>query len=95
MDRMTRPPVTVLPDSAEIPRENLLDVPPTYFTREVTAEQPYYWSPLQSASPPAGSFRAGTKVVLLSRGRGGLCRVADSQGLAVMTPFAGLKPIAG
>lgn len=95
MDRMTRPPVTVLPDSAGIPPENLLDAPPTHFTHEVAAEQPYYWSPAQSASPPAGTFAVGTKVALLARGRGRLCRVADSQGLAVMTPFAGLKPITG
>jgi len=93
VDRMRRPKATVLPDSALVPERNLLHTPPNRFTHEVKAEQPYYYSSPNQATPADGTFPAGTKVVLLAHDGGAVCYVADARGLYVATAFKGLRPI--
>lgn len=92
MDHIQRPQAIVLSDSALVPDRNL-QPPPTEFTHEVVASQPYYYIGPQQASPPEGSFPAGTKVKLHIRGEGSMCEVVDARGLCVTTSFAGLRPI--
>ena len=89
MDRMRRPKATVLPDSALVPEKNL-QPPPTEFSHEVIADQPYYYSSPQQATSPDGMFPAGTKVKLLAHNGGPMCRVVDARGLCVWTAFSGL-----
>ena len=90
MDRMRRPKATVLPDSALVPEKNL-QPPPTEFSHEVIAHQPYYYSSPQQATSPDGMFPAGTKVKLLAHNGGPMCRVVDARGLCVWTAFSGLR----
>jgi hypothetical protein len=92
MDRMRRPKATILPDSALVPEKNL-QPPPTEFTHEVIADQPYYYSSPQQATPPDGTFPAGTKVKLLAHDRGPMCQVLDARGLCVTTACSGLRPL--
>jgi hypothetical protein len=92
MDRMRRPKATVLPDSALVPEKNL-QPPPTEFTHEVIADQPYYYSSPQQATPPDGTFSAGTKVKLLAHDGGHMCQVVDARGLCAMTAWSGLRPL--
>lgn len=92
MDHMKRPKATVLPDSALVPENNLVTPPPKQFTHVVKAEQPYYYTGPQQASPPEGIFEVGTKLVLTSR-EGAYCHVVDARGLHVSTAFDGLEPI--
>ncbi len=94
MDHMLRPKATVLPESAMVPDRNILQPPPTQFTHEIIAEQPYYFTSPQQAAPPEGKFPAGTKLLLLSHGKGPMCEVADGQGLRVATAFDGLRSLA-
>jgi hypothetical protein len=93
VDHMMRPKATVLPDSALVPERNLIQPPPNQFTHEIKAEQPYYYIGPQQAAPPDGKFPAGTKVVLISRDDGDVCRVADGQGLYAATAFGGLRSL--
>jgi hypothetical protein len=88
---MLRPKASVLPDSAQLPGRNLIQPPPNQFTHEVRAEQPYYYDGPHQDAPPEGTFRAGTKVVLLEHDGGPVCRVADGRGLYVATAFDGLR----
>jgi len=93
MDRMIRPKMEVLPASAQVPERNLLVPPPNRFSHELTADQPYYYTAAQQASPPHGEFPAGTKVLLVHDG-GEVCWVADGRGLYVATARAGLRVLA-
>jgi hypothetical protein len=93
MDHMQRPKATVLPDSAMVPKRNL-QPPPTHFTHEVIAEQPYYYIGPRQADPPEGMFAAGAKVKLLSDDGGPVCHVVDARGLRVATACSGLRPLA-
>ena len=83
--RIIRPKAVVLPDSA------LLSQP---FTHEVIAGQPYYHVKPAAAARPDGVFAAGTRLRLVERGRGPICRVADQRGTPYYTAFAGLRPLA-
>jgi hypothetical protein len=90
MPRMLRPKATVLPDSALVPSANLKP-PPKRFTHEVVAEQPFHYA--AGDCPPDGHLARGTRLLLLERGEGPLCRVQDRNGLCVMTAFAGLRAL--
>lgn len=92
MDRMLRPKATVLPESAVVPEQNLVQ-PPTEFTHEVIAEQPYYYGAPQQSAPPDGKFSAGTKVKLSVHKSGPYCEVIDGRGLRVTTALKGLRPL--
>ena len=92
MDRMIRPKATVLPESALVPDNKIIELPPNQFTYEVVAEQPYYYNAPDQAAPQEGKFAAGTKVVLLKHDGGAVCQVVDGQGLVVATAFDGLRP---
>ncbi len=91
MDKIIRPKAAVLPESALVPEQNILQPPPKQFTHEVVAEQPYYYVGPQHSTPPQGNFAAGTPVVLLTHDGGPLCRVADGRGLSVFTACNGLR----
>ncbi len=93
MDHMRRPKASVLADSAIVPERNLQS-PPTHFTHEVIAEQPYYYIGPEQAAPPEGTFAAGIKVKLCAHDRGPTCQVVDARGLRVTTAFGGLRPLA-
>ena len=93
MDRITRPKPQVLPDSALVPKANLLDPPPTHFTHQVARKQPYFYIGPNQDAPPEGSFPAGAKVLLLTHDGGPMCRVADARGVCAMTAFSGLRPL--
>ena len=93
MDRITRPKAEVLPDSALVPKANLLDPPPTDFTHEVARKQPYFYIGPKQDAPPEGNFPAGAKVLLLTHDGGPMCRVADDRGVCAMTAFSGLRPL--
>ena len=93
VDHMLRPKAMVLPESALVPDRNIIQPPPTQFTHEVIAEQPYYYIDPHQAAPPEGMFPAGTTVVLLTHDGGPVCQVVDSRGLRVATAFGGLRPI--
>ena len=93
MGTFLRPKAKVLPASAMLPEANRLERPPARFTHKVKAAQPYFYD--ESAARPAdGRFAAGTKVALLDRGQGPLCRVADARGLSVYTARDGLAALA-
>lgn len=89
MGEFLRPKASVLPDSAVIPPRNLLQPPPNRFTHLVRADQPYYYE-ADASGGAAGTFMAGTPVLLLSHDGGALCHVADARGLFVATRFDGL-----
>jgi hypothetical protein len=93
MDRMLRPKATVLPESAVVPERNLVHPPPTEFTHEVIAEQPFYYNGPEQGALPEGKFPAGTKVKLSTHHGGPYCEVVDGQGLRVTTAFKGLRPL--
>ena len=93
MDHMLRPKATVLPESALVPDRNIMQPPPTQFTHEVVAEQPYYYVNPHQATPPEGRFPTGTKLVLLTHDGGPVCQVIDGRGLCVATAFDGLRPL--
>ena len=90
MDKIIRPKAAVLPESALVPEQNMVQPPPKQFTHEVVVEQPYYYVGPQH-STPQGNFPAGTKVAMLAHESGPLCRVADGRGLSVFTAFDGLR----
>jgi hypothetical protein len=92
MDHVNRPKATVLPDSAMVPDRNLRSAP-TEFTHEVIADQPYYYIGPQQATPPEGTFAAGTKVKLHAHNAGSMCQVVDARGLCATTAFSGLRPL--
>jgi hypothetical protein len=85
MDRILRPRKQVLPDSALVDRAA---------THVVSDEQPYYLDKPGKSSEPDGTLRAGTKVSLVSKGRGEMCLIEDTEGRRVYTSFAGLRAIA-
>jgi len=84
MARMLRPKMKVLPDSALVE---------TAVTHTVSGEQLYYLSRPGKASEPAGKLPAGSKVQLVSRGRGKMCLVEDAEGRRIYTAFTGLRPV--
>jgi len=90
MKGVTRPKMTTLPASAQIPKGNLRRRPARY-THRLTVPQPYFYAPGDSSNP-AGTFEAGTRVARLSD-EGPLCHVVDSRGLSVYTSCAGLEPL--
>jgi hypothetical protein len=90
MKGVTRPKMTTLPATAQIPSGNLRR-PPARYTHRLTAEQPYFYGP-DASGPAVGTFENGTRVAQLSE-EGALCRVVDSRGLSVYTSCAGLEPL--
>jgi hypothetical protein len=90
MKGVTRPKMTTLPASAQIPERNLRRRPARY-THRLSAQQPYYYES-EASGEPAGRFDAGTRVAKLSD-VGSLCHVVDSRGLSVYTSCAGLEPL--
>jgi len=84
MDRMLRPKMQVLSDSAMVEAA---------VTHTVSGEQPYYLKKPVKGSEPAGTLPAGSKVRLVSKGRGEMCLVEDAGGRRLYTAFAGLRPI--
>lgn len=84
MDRMLRPKMQVLPDSA---------MAETVVTHTVSGEQPYYLKRPGKKSEPAGKLPAGSKVRLVQKGRGEMRLVEDTAGRRIFTAFAGLRPI--
>ncbi len=93
MKGFVRPQAIVLPDNAEVPAKNQISPPPNQFTHELTRPQPFYFSELQQAVPPAGEFPAGTKVVLLVHDGGRYCRIANGEGLYVVLEHDSLKQL--
>ena len=89
MARMQRPKVEVVSDSALVPPANLVDPPPNRFTHVLQTSQPYYYG-ASAGKQPDGEFAIGTRVVLMGRYRGRMCRVIDGQGLYVLTACQGL-----
>ena len=86
--RMIRPKAVVLPDSALLSNA---------FSHEVVAAQACFRArpTARTASPRAtGVLAAGTRVLLLERLDGPMCRVADDSGKPVYTAFAGLRLLA-
>ena len=93
MPRMLRPDATVLPESALVPDANLKP-PPTRFTHQVVAEQPFHYTAAQAGDVPDGRFAPGTQLLLLEHGDGHpLCWVQDGRGVCAVTPFAGLRAL--
>lgn len=93
MDGMQRPKMTVLPDSALVPDQNVVAAP-TEFTHEVIAERPFYFAPPGESTPPNGTFPPGTKLLLISHEVGArFCQVVDSHGLCVLTPYDGVRSL--
>ena len=90
MKGVTRPEMTTLPATAQIPSGNLRR-PPAHYTHRLTAEQPYFYEP-DASGPAAGTFDKGTRVAQVAE-EGALCRVVDSRGLSVYTSCAGLEPL--
>jgi hypothetical protein len=93
MENMLRPKMEVLPDSAQIPERNFIDPAPTHFTHVLSADQPFFYEPPQEKSEPAGTFLAGTKLVVMGDA-GDLNRhVVDGRGLYVVTASTGLRAL--
>ena len=84
MGRMLRPKMQVLADSAMVE---------TAVTHTVSGEQPYYFKRPGKVSESVGTLPAGSKVQLVSKGRGDMCLVEDKEGRRLYTAFAGLRPI--
>ena len=84
MDRMLRPKMHVLPDSAMVEKAA---------THTVSGEQPYYLKRPGKLSEPSGTLPAGSKVLLVSKGRGPMSLVEDEGGRRLYTAFAGLRPM--
>ena len=92
MQGMRRPKAVVVPASALVPPDRLVQPPPNWFTHVVHERQPYYYD-ARPGRRPDGEFAEGTPVVLMVHDRGGLCRVVDGQGLYVTTAFEGLSKL--
>jgi len=92
MRGMLRPKVRIVPASALVPHDRLIQPPPNRFTHLVRERQPYYYGP-KPGKRPDGEFAEGTPVVLMVHDRGKMCWVVDGQGLYVLTPFEGLKKL--
>ena len=90
MKGVTRPKMTTLPASAQIPEANLRRRPDR-FTHRLSDPQPYFYKP-DASGEPAGRFDAGTRVAKLSE-EGSWCHVVDSRGLSVYTSCDGLEPL--
>jgi hypothetical protein len=90
MEGMKRPEAVVLPDTALVPANNRVLPAPNQFTHQVTKAQPFYFSYQGPETPPNGEFKPGTKVALLVREPGEMCRVVDGRGLYVQTDCDGL-----
>jgi len=90
MKGMTRPKMTRLPASAQIPAANLRR-PPAHYTHQLSAAQPYFYE-ADASGEAAGTFDAGTRVARLAE-EGALCRVVDGRGLSVYTSCGGLEPL--
>ena len=90
MKGVTRPKMTTLPASAQVPERNVCRRPARY-THRLSARQPYFYEP-DATGDPAGTFDAGTRVAKRNDA-GTLCEVVDSRGLLVYTRCAGLEPL--
>lgn len=87
MALIIRPPITVLPETAQVPDRNLLMPPPNVFTHELLANCPYYYNEPRPGQAPAGELARGTRLLLL-RTESQACWVADASGLYVVLPQA-------
>lgn len=93
MEHMQRPDITVLPDSAVVPAENLVQ-PPKELSHEVIVEQPFYYEIPEHGASAVGNFPAGTKLWMLTEEvKPGFSNVVTSQGLCVLTRSEGLRPL--
>lgn len=92
MRGMLRPKARVVPASALVPPDRLVQPPPNQFTHVVRERQPYYYD-ARPGKRPDGEFAEGTPVVLMVHDRGRMCRVVDGRGLYVMTVWKGLRKL--
>lgn len=92
MKGVLRPAQTVMPASALGSEPVVVSPPPNRFTHAVRAKQPFY-AGAAPAGEPAGTLPAGTKVVLMVRGKGDVARVIDRRGRYMTTSFKGLRPL--
>jgi hypothetical protein len=92
MKGVLRPAQTVLPDSALGSEPAVVVPPPNRFTHAVRAKQPFFAGTALTGEP-AGTLPAGTKVVLMVRGKGDVARVIDRRGRYLTTSFKGLRPL--
>jgi hypothetical protein len=91
MEGFKRPQAVVLPDSSLVPPDCVISPAPNQFTHEVAVAQPFYFSRGEPGDRPSGDFVPGTRVALLLRYDGKMCRVVDGAGLYVSTAFQGLR----
>ena len=82
MKGFTRPIPIVLANASLVPKENIISPAPNQFTHEVIRSTPYYVNDQHGKTKKAGELSAGTKVVILHRGKR-YCQVVDGRGLYV------------
>jgi hypothetical protein len=93
MHEILRPEATVLPESAVVPGNRLVEPAPNQFTHRVEGEADYWYEEPANGSPPAGTLPPGTPVVLMRHDGGRGCWVVDARGLYVCVDFARLRKI--
>ena len=62
------------------------------FSHEITRDEPYYLTSPAQAKPPDGTFKAGTKVSLVSDS-GSYRRVLSEEGVSAYIASDALKPV--
>jgi hypothetical protein len=92
VDNILRPKALILPESAQLPEQNVLRPPPNQFSHIIDGEQPYYFRGVDKGVRPAGYFSSGTRVLLL-RHDSTECWVANCRGLYVAIPCNGMRPL--
>lgn len=92
---MKRPAAQVLSSRSLVPARNLIDPAPNRFSHALARAQPFFWSPPGSGEgdEPAGTFAAGHRVLLIRDEPEGYARVADADGLYVLTALDGLTAV--
>jgi hypothetical protein len=84
MKGFVEPRRVVLSDKALVREPSRIRPAPNQFTHALVRREPYFFVGTgRRAAEPDGYFSRGTKVVLLGRGGGRYCRVADRRGLHV------------
>jgi hypothetical protein len=87
-----RPEAQVLGDEALVPEQNVARPPPTRFTHELVADEPYRFDRPGPPGEPDGVLPAGTRVVLVVEGPE-RCRVVEGSGLSVEVRRASLREL--
>lgn len=88
MKEFLRPEASVLPDSALVPANRLVEPAPNRFTHRLADAAEYWYAEPADGMPSAGALPAGTDVVLMRHDGGRNCWVVDGRGLYVNLPFA-------